>query len=116
MMRLTVAALIAVWTFGTVVSTQAPTQQQQASQPAEPVRLGPAEAQDRVNELLGRLRRQQEARLDQQNRCALPDGTVHRVNTVVTFRGWRYRCVEVLGSQLERIGAGWARLPESEQD
>ena len=40
--------------------------------------------------------------------CYLPDSSSHPVNTVTTFQGQRYRCVEVFGPALHRSGQSGA--------
>jgi hypothetical protein len=114
-MRLAVAALFSVLMLGSVVSTQAPAREPQSPEAPEPVRLGPAAAQEFIDEALRRLERERQAELERLNQCTLPDGTSRRVDTSVVFNGWTYRCVEVLGSHFERIGAGWTRLPAADQ-
>ena len=115
MQRLTVAALFAVFTLGTSVSTQAPLQAPQSPQSQTPARLGPVEADDFIRQAMRRMELERIAELERLNQCTLPDGTTRRTDTTVVFNGWAYRCVEVLGSHFERVGAGWIRLPESEQ-
>ena len=117
MMNVTVAALFGVLVFGAVGSAQEPAQEQrERKEIAEPARLGPVEADEFHRDVLRRLELQREAELERLNQCTLRDGTSRRVNTTVVFNGWTYRCVEVLGSHFERVGAGWTRVPDPEQE
>jgi hypothetical protein len=46
--------------------------------------------------------------------CELPDGTVHPLNTLTSYEGQAYRCVEALRSDgvvLKTYAAGWVKVP-----
>jgi hypothetical protein len=92
MVRLTSAALVAVFALGGNMSAQDP---------------APQDSQ--------KPRYVSEAMVRRLSGCALPDRTLHAVNTTVTFRGSTYRCVEVLDSNLRPSGVGWTRVPDREQ-
>jgi hypothetical protein len=91
-------------------------QEREREQRAVPGVIRLHNADTEVIELVRQLQLRREAELERLNRCTLPDRTSRGVDTTVVFNGWTYRRVEVLVSQFERIGAGWIRLPESEQD
>ena len=142
MLRVTVAALVAVFTFGGILQGQTFTplpwynaQQLNESQPtaeelkvratllaqlsatAARLQVGETDPQRRADRERADLQRAEENRLRLSalagmNECTLPDGTTRPVNTKATVRGWSYLCVEVLDSHLVRSGVAWTRVAD----
>jgi hypothetical protein len=106
MRTLSISALITLLVMGGVIYAQGSPQRSEAEK-----RRIMAEF---VNQRL--IEQRQERDRELKTTCELPDGTIHPLDTLTSYEGQTYRCVEALrsnGFALTTYAAAWVKVPLS---